>query len=122
MIYSTVVSEGGPLPPPVEINGRLYPDDMPKEYTKFSFFEDIISLPPQYLNKWLILHGERPEIFKSMDHLDRSKLLFVLKGGTMNDSVRKYEKERNEKRTLETIDLTGEDGKPKRPRRSCTKK
>ncbi|KAK6908840.1 hypothetical protein I204_01875 [Kwoniella mangroviensis CBS 8886] len=92
-VYSFVVAEGGPLPPAIEVDGKLCPDDMPKEYTKISFFEDIISFPPQYLDKWLIFHGEHPEDFGSMDHLDRSKLLFVLKGGTLNDSVRKYEKE-----------------------------
>ncbi|WVW86837.1 hypothetical protein I302_108892 [Kwoniella bestiolae CBS 10118] len=110
-VYSIVVAEGGPLPPPVEVNGKTCPDDMSE----------------QSLDQWLIFHGRTAEDIQRMDHFDKAKLLFVLLGGTMNDSLRRYQNERDRKRKAEIIDLTDDDQNqeqesPRKSRRSCTTK
>ncbi|WWC65924.1 uncharacterized protein I303_108546 [Kwoniella dejecticola CBS 10117] len=124
LVFSEVTRDGGPLPPIVEVNGKEYPDDIPERYRHLSFFEDLMDLPAEYLDKWLTFHGEIPD--DSMDHLEKAKLLFVLRHGTMNDTIRRYETIRDQNRSRDEAERKKrniaaaqnvKDLKEKRPRR-----
>ncbi|WWC95450.1 hypothetical protein V866_002314 [Kwoniella sp. B9012] len=91
-----LVKHGGPLVYNVKVDGKTYPDDMPDQYTKLSTFDDIMSLPLEYLHKWLSFHKQK--YIQDHSHVYKAKLLFVARGGTMNDCVRKYEREEEGRR------------------------
>ncbi|WWC65923.1 uncharacterized protein I303_108545 [Kwoniella dejecticola CBS 10117] len=101
--YSAVTRDGGPLPSKIEVNGKMCPDDVPEKYRDLAFFDDIMNLPTQYLDRWLAFHGENLDVLKDQDHLDKAKLLYVLRYGTMNDAVPRYEEARDQAREQSQI-------------------
>ncbi|WVW86835.1 hypothetical protein I302_108890 [Kwoniella bestiolae CBS 10118] len=98
------VRAGGPITYKVEINGKTHPDDMPEQYTNLSTFDDIMSLPPHHLDQWLSFHDQSHP--QDDSRMYKAKLLFVARGGTMNDSVRRYEREEQEQEAKARAKLT----------------